>query len=159
MPVSVTGRYHLSDPRRVGRWPFSNTVWEFTNDADDPLTIHCRGGWLLRPDRHFLTDGGSIPRILRWVYDAWCFVRAFLFHDSGYESRGVWVAHELAREQWAFRHMTRQALDLLLRRLVPLDGGSLWDARIIYRAVRMFGWLAWARRARDSADKRRKALA
>jgi len=158
VPVRVTGRVPLDPRGRRGWWPFRRTIWEYTADPADPLTIHCDGGWLISPDKHFETDGGSIPRPLWIIYDPWTWAAAFVVHDSGYEGRTLWFAHEFAPERWEERAVTRAEMDGLLRRVVRLTGGTLVDSRVIYRAVRLFGWWAWSMRARASAEKARKRL-
>jgi len=87
----------------------------------------------------FVFDGGSIPRAA-WFVDAPAGdgAQAYCLHDALYKSHLV----------------TRLEADrLMLEGLKEL--GLNWVRRsVIYRAVRMFGWLAWRRSDPEIASAR-----
>ena len=75
----------------------------------------------------FETDGASIPRLLWWLYSPWgSYAKAAVIHDYLYR--------ETCRPRIECDRIFLEAMAVL---------GVWWGRRhIIYRAVRMFGWLA-----------------
>ncbi len=81
-------------------------------------------------------DGASIPRIL------WSFVggpyegdyrRGALMHDAGCADQ----SRPRAEVDWMFYDAMR------------CDGVGFWKAKLIYTAVRRFGWIAWNEHTRE----------
>jgi len=140
-----SGKYSL-DPDHWQGGMFGKQIYEFNNDPVDPLT-YCAGVRIIRPDQHFLTDMGSVPKTLQYIAPKWFakdrFPKAYIFHDSGYKHGGHWLA---VKGGWRFFKMTRQMVDELLLDMIIAEGGGEIAANLIYAGVRSGGWLAWRHR-------------
>jgi hypothetical protein len=138
------GKYSLCpDHWEGGMW--GKQIYEFTNHKNDPLT--CKMGLILyRPDRHFYTDLGSVPKTFQKLLPRWFakdrFAKSYIFHDSAYKHKGVWVN---VNGKWEFRALTRKQADEMLYEMILLEGGSRAAARLIYAGVRMGGWRGWGK--------------
>jgi len=121
---------------------FGKEIYEFTNSALDPLTYS--DDIMLRPDNHFMTDLGSVPKLLQATAPIWFakdrFPRSYIFHDSGYKHSGHWVA---VKGGWHFVKMTRKQVDRYLREMILAEGGSRSAANLVYAGVRAGGWASW----------------
>jgi hypothetical protein len=151
-----------------GRAGTVKMIYEYTADDADPLT--CFDGKTrlhYRRDRHSLTDKGSIPALLRpWYPESEC-ERAYLFHDSAYEFRGLWVARsaDAMPDEWRFQPMTRGEADDLLGRTAAIEmyqclrqpqDVALARAARIHAAVSMFGGFVWRRRSSPESVRKGK---
>ncbi len=129
-------------------------LWEFTNDPDDPLTYRDGDGTDYQPDRHYLTDGGSIPPPLWGLgvlqLSPWAFPRPYSFHDCGFQYGGLYVRRP-AGIAFVFERMTRQALNALLCRMIRADGGTPFDAGAVGAGLAIGSRFAW--------DEKRQAKA
>ena len=76
----------------------------------------------------FLTDFASVPRIF-W---------AILPPDGEYTQAAV--VHDYLYNS---RIYNRKKSDSIFIEAMKVLGVSLWKRRIMYRAVRMFGWIPW----------------
>jgi hypothetical protein len=119
-------------------------LFEFTNDTVSPLTFVTTEGLQLRPYRHFITDGGSIPRFL-WAVPfvrlgPWDFPRAYPFHDSGFTYGGLYV---LEGGKWRFKMMKRTRLNRLLGDMIRADGGSSLDEVTVEAGLAVGSTFAW----------------
>lgn len=143
---------HYQDaPRWLPKWMQTpKAVWEFKLDAGAPLTFVLPDGTEIEPDKHFLTDLGSIPTPVQvWIPKDDCL--AYMLHDSGYRDGGLWVREP--GQTWEFRHMGRDEVDTLLWRFYMAQWWADPDtnpcyaakARAIYAAVRAVSWVPWAR--------------
>ena len=89
----------------------------------------------------FETDLASVPRLLLWLFvPAGGHQRAALLHD--------W----LYREQCYSRFMS----DSLFRVWLEIDEIPCWRTWALYYAVRLWGWSAWNRNAKQLAERRAK---
>ena len=142
MSAGFSGQWEATDPEWEGRM-WGKPTWEFTNSPTDPLTCELQGT-LYRPDNHFRTDYGSVPRLAQVLMPMWFdrarFTRSYIFHDSSYAHGGVWVG---ITGGWKFHKLTRKQADQLLRDMVRLEGGSRGAASAIYWGVRVGGRWSW----------------
>jgi hypothetical protein len=88
----------------------------------------------------FVYDFASIPRWLFWLYPpagdgSNCYGVAATFHDWLYAHRKI-----------GGREITRKEADDLFKEIMLYIGVSEHIAALMYRAVRMFGWMPWGRR-------------
>ena len=88
----------------------------------------------------FIFDFASVPRGLYWLYPpagngSDRYGVAALIHDWLYVHRKI-----------GGRKITRKEADLLFLEIMLYIGVSKITARIMYRAVRMFGWIPWNKR-------------
>lgn len=140
-----SGKYELFPDGWIGGW-MGRPRWEFTNDAKDPLTY---GEMLLvRPDNHFFTDLGSVPRTLqKWVpiwFDRARWPKSYIFHDSGYKHGGHWIAAN--GSDWHFVEMTRKDVDRYLYEMLLAEGAGKTNAKLVYWGVRIGGVKAWKKK-------------
>lgn len=94
--------------------------------------------WQITVPRGFEWDGASVPRFL-WSLSG---IRpdglqraAALVHDYLYRYSGS--------VEGSYTTFTRKGADVLFRDMIREAGGSWWMAWKAYRAVRLFGWMAW----------------
>lgn len=94
----------------------------------------------------FVTDFGSIPRAFWWMPGLSPFGklrRAYAVHDKLYQAPVV-------RTATTARAIGREEADQTLLEACDVLGANWVNRRVIYRGVRMGGWIAWNRhRARD----------
>ena len=85
-------------------------------------------------DRHFLTDGGSIPPFVRLTpgvhLDPWNFPRAYLFHDCTYQLGGSYIKYP-NEDIFRFRFRTRKETDDLLSVMLYFDGATKTDVKTV----------------------------
>ena len=93
----------------------------------------------------FVTDFGSIPQALWWVPGLspfGKFRRAYVIHDKLYQAPVV-------RTATTARVIDRQDADAILLEACDVLGANWLNRRIIYRGVRVGGWVAWGKHRRD----------
>lgn len=104
---------------------------------------------------HVVSDGGSIPRLVRYMDNKWADLRpfgrhkaAFYAHDSMYAEGGCWIML-VGKTEWTWLPLTQAKADLLFFQMLTV-GGRKAECFAIWRAVRRFGRWAWRRhRQRD----------
>ena len=142
MKDGFSGKYSCDKVGWYGGW-WGRPKFEFQSDLDDPLTCSL-DGILYRPDNHFFTDKGSVPRMVQTIFPYWFdrakYERAYYFHDSAYAHGAVWVAVDGG---WVSKDVTREQADTMLRDMILLEGGSKANARLIYWGVRGGGFTSW----------------
>lgn len=136
-----TGRYDLT-PLPTAHW-WSRTRYEFRLPSSDPLTYR-RGTIAAQPDRHFISDAGSIPWLVQAIpaLQKDRYWRAYGFHDSAYRNH-CWYVRSRGDHAFQRRALTRGQADLWLREMLLAEGASEVTALVVYRAVRLCGWIAW----------------
>jgi len=78
----------------------------------------------------FITDFASIPRIFRVILPQWGkYGKAAVVHDYLYQHHDT--------------HNTRKFADQIFHDAMIVSGTKMWKVKIMYWAVRLFGWLAW----------------
>lgn len=154
---AFSGKYELFPAGWIGGWK-GRPRWEFTNDAKNPLTYDDKV-LLVRPDNHFFTDLGSVPRFFQKAVPIWFdrarFPRSYVFHDSAYRHGGHWCASN--GKDFSFVEMTRKQIDQLLRDMILAEGGSKTAARLVYAGVRMGGWASWKKKHPNNGDSSQPA--
>lgn len=106
--------------------------------------------WLFRGDgfvitvpEGFATDLASVPRIVWPLVSAWDLsFAAPILHDYIYAYRGVLPSGGIYPSDRTF---TRRQADRLFAQLMAEEGVVFWRRRLAWLAVRLFGWLPWAR--------------
>lgn len=109
-----------------------------TYEVEEEFSYVTRSGQLLTVPIGFLTDGGSVPRALWWLYPPFgsdC-DEAYVLHDFAY-------AHP---ERWS---MNRGQADALMREVLEVKGFRPTGRFAVWGGVRMFGWLAWRKHRRE----------
>jgi len=121
-----------------------DTIYELRLDAAHPLTFVVQNGDRYRPDRHYFTNLGTVPRfppVVRCIVPKDRFPCGFAMHDSGYAFGGLWI-------NGTFRVMTRKQVDDLLYDMILADPipGSTATAWLVWSHVRMYGgWSGWGK--------------
>jgi hypothetical protein len=128
-------------------WLWEKPIYEITINQSKPLTYIDTNGDLWQPDFHFLTDFGSIPPPLQSVpgLDRERFANAYLFHDSSYTHKGLWMLNSTGN--YRFVGLERKKCDEMLKEMIrfEMSPGNVVLAGIIYRAVRLFGGSGYGR--------------
>jgi hypothetical protein len=97
-------------------------------------------------DRHFETDGGSIPPVVRWLpfvhLDPWNFPRSYLFHDCTYQYGGIYIKYP-DDDIFKFRLRTRDQTDKILGDMLPLDGATNSDHHTIMSGIWLGSRFVW----------------
>jgi hypothetical protein len=131
--INPKGYWLVKDEEKSTWW---KAIYDFSLVLHAPLTFHDGSGRAITPNRHYLTDMGSIPRfppILQAVVPKDRFL-GFFHHDSGYEFGGLHV-------DGVFTPMTRRQIDDLLFDMIladPIPGGRA-IAWTVWSQVRLFG--------------------
>ena len=87
----------------------------------------------------FITDFASTPRAIWWLFPPWGrYGKAAVLHD--------WLYNEGIG--------TRKRADDIFFEAMLVCLTSSWKARIIYSAVRTFGWIAWNRYRKKEKESR-----
>jgi hypothetical protein len=149
-------------PRARGEWrghliaEAEGKGWRVRTDPADPCRLFvAETGLEYRWDGEFWSDGGSIPKAfqgakhLRLRPDS--FPRSYFLHDDVYANWRVFVREDGTKE-WRRVPVTRLEADTLLYVGLVAECATALEARVIFRAVRMFGHHAWNAHRRD-ADK------
>lgn len=141
MRRGFSGTFTLT-PRKPEHW-WSPTCYDFRLSNVTPLTWH-DGTLLAQPDRHFVTDGGSIPKLVQCIpaFDGMRYSRPYAMHDSAYKNH-CWYEASLEGVVFRRRPLSRVEADYWLREMLLADGATRATAQTVYRFVRMFGWMAW----------------
>ena len=138
-----SGTYELKPTKWIGGWR-GKQLYEFANDANNPLTYEDAQGNLIRPDQHQTTDLGSVPKIMQWICPKYFakdrYIPGYVYHDDAYQNHGWWYAK---KGGWNFRKVTRKQADIYLRQMVMDLGGSKGNAWAIYMGVRIGGGKSW----------------
>ncbi len=144
----------------IGKFVLSyKSLYEFTLREPNLTYIDSDGVWY-RPDRHFITDRMSNPKITQCIWQESRFLGP-LFHDSAYCHGGLWVSFDQGKT-WKFHEMSRCEADNLLARMIIHDPypGNYLSAGAIWAGVRLGGWLSWgkgdSRRERQGPEAQRK---
>ena len=89
----------------------------------------------------FVTDFTSVPRIFWWIIPRWGkYGNAAVIHDWLY-----WVQRKEGSEG-------RREADYILNEAMGVLGVGKYKRKIIFKAVRWFGWLAWLHNEADKAS-------
>ena len=160
-------------PRARGEWRGALTAraegrgWRVANGAADPCRLYVSEvGLEYAFGNDFWSDGGSIPRPvqgakhLRLKPDS--FPRAYFLHDFLYARATAHVREPGGK--WVQVPVTRLEADTLLYCGLVAEGATALEARLIFRAVRLFGEKAWKahrkaaepRQVQKSPPKRKK---
>jgi hypothetical protein len=96
-----------------------------------PFTYHVGNKYsnlLIKVPKGFTTDFASTPSFLWWwLPPIGKYTKAAVLHDYLYQT------HEC----------TRQFADRVFEEAMIVFNTPVWKARLMYYAIRLFGWLAW----------------
>ena len=131
-----TGQFYLFPLPSDGAW-WGKVRYEFRLYDPDPLTWHA-GGAEWQPDRHFSSDGGTIPRIIQCIpaLQKDRYWQSYGFHDSHYRYGGLY-------RNGLFIRQGRKAADQRLYDQLLAEGATVATAKTVWGFVRAFGGFAW----------------
>lgn len=144
---------YLCPPGCESWWPVRTTIYDCALNRKTPLTYVDANGDRWRPDWHYETDMGSVPRLSQLIIPKDRFL-GFYLHDSGYAHGGLWSL-KLFRigppglrnfdTRWIFVGLSRRDVDDMLRAMILADPcpGCRGTADAVWAAVRLAGWTAW----------------
>ena len=134
-----TGKWEPGAPYLL--WPFKRRrrkQYEFTLDPQAPLTWQAGVTCYVQPDRHGLTDLGSIPEQLRPWLSINRFEASFLMHDSACREHVLYFTGTFDGA-YVKCHVGSERAHALLRDMVRAEGGNRLTAWLVWRVVRRFG--------------------
>jgi hypothetical protein len=125
---------------------FPKMIYEYEADVKHPLTFVHPDGRQFRPDNHFFTDMGSVPRVLQILVPKDRFLLGFILHDSCYRFKGLWVSGNNGKS-FLFTELLRAEADELLRLMAIYDPcpGNWLTSSAVWAGVRIGGWYGWGR--------------
>lgn len=132
-------------PLRIEEIDGDDRRWRLIDHCMYHLTVPDGPEWVC-VDEGFVTDFGSIPRLLWWVRGLSPFGklrRAYVVHDRLYQRPLVHV------RTGGERPVTRKEADRILLEGCHVLGASWLNRRIVYRGVRLGGWASWRRYRRQ----------
>ena len=132
-------------------WRRKRREYEFALNLADPLTVSPMSGMFVRPDRHGITDLGSIPEQLEPLFPRNQYEASYIIHDSACREGGLYFSSEYDGV-YVFCRITSNRAAKILRNCVKAEGGSWIGDHLIYRAVNRFG-PQWT--TKDAADSRK----
>lgn len=107
-------------------------------------------------DRHFYTDGGSIPPIVRLTpfvhLDPWNFPRAYLFHDCTYQYGGIYIKYP-NEPKFLFRLQSRLQTDARLADMLPFDGATKSDQYAVNGGIWIGSRFVWDNKRKPIEQK------
>lgn len=90
----------------------------------------------------FTTDLASVPQFLWSMFPPFGnYTTAAIIHDFLYEERPL-SRHPAG----GYEPISRKDADGVFLRIMKEEGVSWWRRRVMYRAVRTFGWTYWQKR-------------
>lgn len=113
-------------PKRLEGRFVGNGQWKLIR----PFIYHSEIGGEIEVPIDFISDGASIPRLSQVIVGSpWSgkFVEAAVIHDWGYH----------------IQKLPRKKVDLIFLEAMKILKVPFWKRRVIFRAVRMFGWIFW----------------
>ena len=97
---------------------------------------HLGSGVIITIPAGFITDFASSPRIFWPIVSPWGkWGKAAIVHDYLYQNHG-----EILIFKW---YTSRKHADDIFLEAMTVLGVAPWRRRLMYRGVRLFGWLAW----------------
>jgi len=113
------------------------TLYEYTADYDNPMTLQLGERIFVRPDRHGYTDLGSVPEAIQIVIPKDLHNPSFLIHDSATRDHGLYFSSTRDGVYVFCEISSHRAAEILGRGLYA--AGYRYRAYLAYRAVRRFG--------------------
>lgn len=113
---------------------FSKSIYRFTLDPQNPLTFHHPDGRKMLPVAEMETDMGSTPKFLNLFFPKDKYLKAFIFHDSGWLKMGMWVMEPLT-DEFVFEQMTYCQMNDLLGLMCSATGASRIGRKMIHAGV------------------------
>lgn len=141
----MKGSFHNTEGYSLVKLPESTgkniALYEFTLAESYPLFFLCDNGIYMQPDRHEITDMGSIPLFAQALIPKDRCLLTWIFHDSGYAKGGLYISK--TGDNFIFHPMTRGELDDFMLAGMRAEKLCWWKRKAVYKVVRWFGWVRW----------------
>lgn len=136
-------------------WPLRKQMYLFQLKFDHPLTYVRSDGTRVQPDRRFVTDWGSTPRIAQILAPATEY-RVYVLHDCIFRVGGLWEAKP--RKPYRFVPYDLDGANGLLRSGILAQGATEARADLIYGAVAAFSWIPWMQASKERSEAQARKL-
>jgi hypothetical protein len=140
--LNIKGYTLVEDKERSAA--YGKAIYEYTAVKKHPLTYVDKQGDLWRPDNHFFTDQGTVPKLPQILIPKDRFL-GFYFHDSARKFGGLWKWNVMAldnaptttRDLWVFQPLPIKQTDAMLYDMAMADPVTPWHitAAIVLAAV------------------------
>lgn len=153
-------------------WPFRKTMYLFQLHRTRPLTFVMADGTRVQPDRKFITDWGSTPKLLQIIAPAQEYP-GYPLHDCAFRV-GLWHAHPIRDGEgnpildartghakltpYTFTPYTFMEANRLLRLSILACGATAARADMIHGVVSTAGLAAWMMAAKEREIAQRRKL-
>jgi len=138
-------------------------LFDYQENPGYPLIYTDTQGNQYSLDRHFETDGGSIPSLCQTIpfanLNPFNFPRAYLFHDSAYQYGGLYIKYA-GETGFKFRLMTRKETDGSMPDWLYYDGANWWTRRVICTGLATGSWTVWnsKKSAKQKASRKKDGV-
>lgn len=110
-------------------------------------------------DRHFQTDGGTIPPLVRLMpgahLDPFNFIRSYLYHDCICLFGGLYIKYP-HDSVFKFRLIKRERSNIFLENMLPFDQATPYDVSVITKAVTTASPFVWTdKKTKHQREQRR----
>lgn len=113
------------------------TLYEYRADPDEPLTFQFCDHGFVRPDRHGVTDMGSVPEAAQLIVPKDLHLPSFILHDSACRENGLYFSASLDGH-YVFCPMPSNRVHRLLGDTLRAAGYTK-RAGLVWAFVRTFG--------------------
>lgn len=131
------GYTHIWNHDEPQRWPFApKPIFDFKLRDDRPLTWIAPDGRMVRPDRHYLTDDGSVPAfssIFVCARNDGHMLPCFMMHDSGCRYGTLWV--KTGDGPWVETAISHLDCNRILAAMGMAMGEDQWRVKAVYAGV------------------------
>ena len=112
----------------------TKSIYLFNLDPEKPLTFNHPDGRQIRPETEIETDMGSTPYLVRIFFPKDKYLKAFIFHDSGWSELGLWVKYP-HDDEFLFVDMSLLEMNDLLGLMCAASGASWIGRKMILAGV------------------------
>ncbi len=113
------------------------SLWEVERSFFWLLDYFDKEQWMIIADKWFKTNYGSIPRLLRPIFDPTRY-NSYVLHDAVYTKQMIYSP---VCNEWT--PITRSQADLCLLEWLAYEGAWFFERLFIYLGVRIGWWVAW----------------
>ena len=117
------------------------TIWVQVNfyDPQNPPTLVDRDGNQWTWHDHLISDGNSVPKLLRGIFPTdYCEPAPFL-HDEAYNTKTL-LYRAKGETAWVQVNVTREQADDLIYQGWRAAGGQVDRCKLAWCTLRTFGW-------------------
>ena len=113
------------------------SLWRVVSPFFWLIDYEDKEGYMIIAEKDFVCNYGSIPRVLRWIFDPTRY-NSYVIHDACYSSQVKY--HKKTNE---YVPLTRAEADKILLEGITYEWAWFIERFCIYFGVRVFWWIAW----------------